>query len=61
VFKDYYSVLEISVSANQAENKIAYKTLAIKWHPDKNIGFDTTTKKRVCYLAFVSNFNQPNF
>jgi DnaJ-class molecular chaperone len=61
VFKDYYFILEISVPANQAEIKIAYKTPAIQWHPDKNIGFDTTTKKRVCYLAFVSNFNQPNF
>lgn len=33
---DYYSVLEISYSASDAELRNQYKKLVIKYHPDKN-------------------------
>jgi len=53
LFKDYYSILEISKSATQAEIKIAFKKQALKWHPDKNIGIDTTLKMQEINEAYL--------
>lgn len=53
MFKDYYSILEISQTASQEEIKIAYKSQAIKWHPDKNIGIDTTLKMQDINEAYL--------
>lgn len=46
MFIDYYALLEISQSATISEIKSAYRTQAMKWHPDKNAGFDTTDKMK---------------
>jgi molecular chaperone DnaJ len=36
--RDYYEVLELGRSANEAEIKKAFRRLAVKFHPDKNPG-----------------------
>ena len=39
-FVDLYAALELDKSATSAAIKKAYRTLALRWHPDKNIGDD---------------------
>ncbi|KAK6964160.1 chaperone protein Dnaj, partial [Biomphalaria glabrata] len=34
--KNYFEILEISIGADENQIKKAYRTLAKKWHPDKN-------------------------
>ena len=53
MFKDYYKILEITESASKEELKAAFKKLAIKWHPDKNPGIDTTSKMQELNEAYL--------
>jgi curved DNA-binding protein CbpA len=46
MFKDYYAILKLSQSASLAAIKSAYRIQAMKWHPDKNQGADTTEKMK---------------
>ena len=53
MFKDYYGILEINEEASEDEIKAAYRRLAIKWHPDKNVGIDTTSRMQELNEAYV--------
>jgi len=49
----YYEILEISQSADKATIKKAYRTMAKKYHPDKNAGdADAEHKFKLCNEAY---------
>ena len=39
---DYYSILQLSPQATEAEIKKAYRKLSLLWHPDKNKSSEST-------------------
>jgi curved DNA-binding protein CbpA len=53
MFIDYYAILNISVDAEQSEIKAAFKEQALKWHPDKNPGSDTTQRMQLINEAYL--------
>ena len=53
MFVDYYKILEIEKNATQQEIKIAFRTQAIKWHPDKNPNIDVNEKMQLINEAYL--------
>lgn len=53
MFVDYYHILEISINADENEIKNAFRNQAIKWHPDKNNGKDTTVRMQLINEAYL--------
>jgi DnaJ-class molecular chaperone len=44
ITEDYYAILEVDVTATTEVIVRSYKRLALKHHPDRNAGQDTTEK-----------------
>jgi curved DNA-binding protein CbpA len=53
MFIDYYAILNLRVDADQSKVKSAYKDQALKWHPDKNPGTDTTQRMQLINEAYL--------
>ncbi|KAG0458195.1 hypothetical protein HPP92_023041 [Vanilla planifolia] len=43
--KDYYQILEVKYDATEERIRSNYIRLALKWHPDKKKGEDSTTSR----------------
>ncbi len=48
---NYYEILEVSKDADPDEIKKSYKTLALKWHPDKNPNNKEEAEKKFKEIA----------
>jgi len=53
MFKDYYAILGIAPSVSSQEIKSAYRKQCLKWHPDKNLGRDTTKIMQDIIEAYI--------
>jgi curved DNA-binding protein CbpA len=53
MFVDYYALLQISSNSTPEEIKSAFKREAIKWHPDRNRGIDTTIRMQLINEAYL--------
>lgn len=53
MFKDYYYILDVRQQASMQELKSAYRTKSLKWHPDRNRGFDVTLKMQDINEAYA--------
>lgn len=43
--KDYYKILDISINATKDEVKKAFRSLAKKYHPDRNVNDENSLRK----------------
>jgi curved DNA-binding protein CbpA len=50
---DYYAILNIKPTASKKEIKEAFKTEALKWHPDRNSSPDATARMQLINEAYL--------
>jgi len=53
MFVDYYEILEIEFPSSPLEIKNAFRKAALKWHPDRNIGINTTERMKLINEAYL--------
>ena len=53
MFVDYYAILEIDETASLEDIKSAFRKQAIMWHPDRNLGRDTTIQMQLINEAYL--------
>ena len=51
--RDYYEVLGLDRSASQEQIKQAYRQLALKWHPDRNLATEATDRFKEIAEAYA--------
>ena len=49
---DHYAVLGLEMSASEREIKLAYRKLALQYHPDKNKEPDAEDKFKMVGMAY---------
>lgn len=53
MFIDYYEILGVDETSSNEAIKLAFKKMALKWHPDRNPGMDTTQKMQELNEAYL--------
>lgn len=53
MFVDHYAVLGLAYNASKEEIRIAYRTLAKRWHPDRNPDIDTTQQMQQIVSSYT--------